>query len=210
MYINAKVLIPMVPLAIILLSKLFSDIINKNIKPIPLLVLTIILSLIGSMNFNFDRVYLIDITFLLLCLVLTIKRKSNIVYFIIILMSTVNLISVNVIDKLETKDQIKTQYNENIKNLIKENINLEKTHVEIKDNINDTNNIRNINEMKTTMYSSLTNKYYNNFYWNEINNNNPYRNSTIISGTDNIFYNIYTNTKNYITTKEAPIGYQLV
>lgn len=210
MYINAKVLIPMVPLAIILLSKLFSDIINKNIKPIPLLVLTIILSLIGSMNFNFDRVYLIDITFLLLCLVLTIKRKSDIVYFIIILMSTVNLISVNVIDKLETKDQIKTQYNENIKTLIKENINLEKTHVEIKDNINDTNNIRNINEMKTTMYSSLTNKYYNNFYWNEINNNNPYRNSTIISGTDNIFYNIYTNTKNYITTKEAPIGYQLV
>ncbi len=81
---------------------------------------------------------------------------------------------------------------------------------EIKENINDTNNIRDINEMKTTMYSSLTNKFYNNFYWNEINNNNPYRNSTIISGTDNIFYNIYTNTKNYITENNAPIGYELM
>ena len=210
MYINAKVLIPMIPLAIILLSKLFSDIINKNIRLIPLLVLTIILSLIGSINFNFSRLYLIDITLLLLCLVLTVKRNSKIIFFMIILMTTFNLISVNIIDKLETKDQIETQYNENIKNLIKENNDLEKTHVEINENINDANNIRNINEMKTTMYSSLTNKYYNNFYWNEINNNNPYRNSTIISGTDNIFYNIYTNTKNYITTKEAPIGYQLV
>ena len=100
--------------------------------------------------------------------------------------------------------------NENIKKLIPKNTNLEKTHVEIKENINDTNNIRDINEMKTTMYSSLTNKFYNNFYWNEINNNNPYRNSTIISGTDNIFYNIYTNTKNYITENNAPIGYELI
>lgn len=210
MYINAKVLIPMIPLAIILLSKLFSDIISKNIRLIPLLVMTIILSLIGSINFNFDRVYLIDITFLLLCLVLTIKRKSKVVFFMIILMSTVNLFFVNVIDKLETKDQIETQYNENIKKLIPKNTNLEKTHVEIKENINDTNNIRDINEMKTTMYSSLTNKFYNNFYWNEINNNNPYRNSTIISGTDNIFYNIYTNTKNYVTKNNAPIGYELI
>ena len=210
MYINAKVLIPMIPLAIILLSKLFSDIISKNIRLIPLLVMTIILSLIGSINFNFDRVYLIDITFLLLCLVLTIKRKSKVVFFMIILMSTVNLFFVNVIDKLETKDQIETQYNENIKKLIPKNTNLEKTHVEIKENINDTNNIRDINEMKTTMYSSLTNKFYNNFYWNEINNNNPYRNSTIISGTDNIFYNIYTNTKNYVTKNNAPIGYELM
>ena len=210
MYINAKVLIPMIPLAIILLSKLFSDIISKNIRLIPLLVMTIILSLIGSINFNFDRVYLIDITFLLLCLVLTIKRKSKVVFFMIILMSTVNLFFVNVIDKLETKDQIETQYNENIKKLIPKNTNLEKTHVEIKENINDTNNIRDINEMKTTMYSSLTNKFYNNFYWNEINNNNPYRNSTIISGTDNIFYNIYTNTKNYVTKNNAPIGYKLI
>lgn len=210
MYINAKVLIPMIPLAIILLSKLFSDIISKNIRLIPLLVMTIILSLIGSINFNFDRVYLIDITFLLLCLVLTIKRKSKVVFFMIILMSTVNLFFVNVIDKLETRDQIENQYNENIKKLIPKNTNLEKTHVEIKENINDTNNIRDINEMKTTMYSSLTNKFYNNFYWNEINNNNPYRNSTIISGTDNIFYNIYTNTKNYITENNAPIGYKLI
>ena len=210
MYINAKVLIPMIPLAIILLSKLFSDIISKNIRLIPLLAMTIILSLIGSINFNFDRVYLIDITFLLLCLVLTIKRKSKVVFFMIILMSTVNLFFVNVIDKLETKDQIETQYNENIKKLIPKNTNLEKTHVEIKENINDTNNIRDINEMKTTMYSSLTNKFYNNFYWNEINNNNPYRNSTIISGTDNIFYNVYTNTKNYITENNAPIGYKLI
>lgn len=210
MYINAKVLIPMIPLAIILLSKLFSDIISKNIRLIPLLVMTIILSLIGSINFNFDRVYLIDITFLLLCLVLTIKRKSKVVFFMIILMSTVNLFFVNVIDKLETKDQMENQYNENIKKLIPKNTNLEKTHVEIKENINDTNNIRDINEMKTTMYSSLTNKFYNNFYWNEINNNNPYRNSTIISGTDNIFYNVYTNTKNYVTKNNAPIGYELI
>ena len=210
MYINAKVLIPMIPLAIILLSKLFSDIISKNIRLIPLLVMTIILSLIGSINFNFDRVYLIDITFLSLCLVLTIKRKSKVVFFMIILMSTVNLFFVNVIDKLETRDQIENQYNENIKKLIPKNTNLEKTHVEIKENINDTNNIRDINEMKTTMYSSLTNKFYNNFYWNEINNNNPYRNSTIISGTDNIFYNIYTNTKNYVTKNNAPIGYKLI
>ena len=210
MYINAKVLIPMIPLAIILLSKLFSDIISKNIRLIPLLVMTIILSLLGGINFNFDRLYLIDITFLFLCLVLTIKRKSKVVFFMIILMSTVNLFFVNVIDKLETKDQIETQYNENIKKLIPKNTNLEKTHVEIKENINDTNNIRDINEMKTTMYSSLTNKFYNNFYWNEINNNNPYRNSTIISGTDNIFYNVYTNTKNYITENNAPIGYKLI
>ena len=78
-------------------------------------------------------------------------------------MALINLIGVNVLDKLATTDQIKTQYDKNINQLIPENKDLEKTHIQITDNINDTNNIRNINEMKTTMYSSLTNKYYNNF-----------------------------------------------
>lgn len=210
MYINAKVLIPTIPLAIILLAKLFEDILEKRIKLIPLLATTIILSILGTINFNFDFFFILDISFLLLCLILTVKTNTKIVFFMIMLMALINLIGVNVLDKLATTDQIKTQYDKNINQLIPENKDLEKTHIQITDNINDTNNIRNINEMKTTMYSSLTNKYYNNFYWNEINNDNPYRNGTIISGTDNILYNIYTNTKNYITKEKPPIEYQLV
>ena len=209
MYINAKVLIPTIPLALILIAKLFEDILEKRIKLTPLLVTTIILSILGTINFNFDFFYIIDISLLLICLILTVKTNTKIVFFMTMLMPIANLIGVNALDKLATTNQIKTQYDKNINQLIPKNTNLEKTHIQITDNVNDANNIRNINEMKTTMYSSLTNKYYNNFYWNEINNNNPYRNKTIISGTTNILYNIYTNTKNYITKENPPIGYHV-
>ena len=212
MYINSKVLIPFLPLSMILLSKLFNDIIKGNIRLLSLLVLTIILSILGSINFSFSFIYLIDISFLLLCLILSIKSKNNIVFFIIIIMSLVNLVGVNQIDKLALKQQVDFQYNDDISSLIKTNTNtnLEKTYIDINDNINDSNNIRNINEMKTTMYSSLTNKYYNSFYFNEMDNNNPYRNSTIVSGTNNIFYNIYTNTKYYISKDNSIIGYDFI
>ena len=144
MYINAKVLIPTIPLAIILLAKLFEDILEKRIKLIPLLATTIILSILGTINFNFDFFFILDISFLLLCLILTVKTNTKIVFFMIMLMALINLIGVNVLDKLATTDQIKTQYDKNINQLIPENKDLEKTHIQITDNINDTNNIRNI------------------------------------------------------------------
>ena len=158
MYINAKVLIPTIPLALILIAKLFDDILEKRIKLTPLLVTTIILSVLGTINFNFDFFYIIDISLLLICLILTVKTNTKIVFFMTMLMAIANLIGVNVLDKLATTDQIKTQYDKNINQLIPENTNLEKTHIQIIDNVNDANNIRNINEMKTTMYSSPYNK----------------------------------------------------
>ncbi|MBQ6259999.1 MAG: YfhO family protein, partial [Firmicutes bacterium] len=70
-----------------------------------------------------------------------------------------------------------------------------------------SNNIRDINEYKTTMYSSVTNKYYKDFYWNTFDTDNPNRNDAIYGDIANPLFNIYFGNR-YLITKEKPqIGY---
>lgn len=119
---------------------------------------------------------------------------------------------INTKDELTPKEIKNNQYDKTINNLLKETAkdqNLYRT-VDKTNEFYSANNIRNIEEYKTTMYSSLTNKHYKNFYWNTFDTENPNRNDALFSDVTNPLFNIYTGNKYYLTNSTPPIGYQKI
>lgn len=213
MYLNGKVFIPFIPLALILVLKLLEDLINKksNLKVIlPIYILTLLL---GAFKFDLYLPLIMDVLVTLLGIYILIKKKT--VFPLIILLSLFSFstaLVINLKDELAKRPVTINQYSEEINRLIKNNIskdNLYRTCDKTGSDIFNTNNIRNLDEYKTTMYSSLTNKYYKNFYWNTFDAENPYRNDAIFSDISNPLFNIYFGNRYYIGNNEKPSFYTL-
>ena len=72
----------------------------------------------------------------------------------------------------------------------------------------------NINYYSSSIYSSLSNQKYNNFYYDEMNNNIPYRNRALTTSTANIMSLIHSNNKYIIDMDKSKIkplyGYEEV
>ena len=217
MYVNGKVFIPFIPLGIILITELLNNIKDKKVNLKYLLLVFLIISILGCINFNFDRIlkytliyYLIDLILVVLSLILSSKRNFKYVYLLILMPISLCII-VNISDILESKSLIDNQYDKNIKNEVislNNNPSIYRT-IDETNRFGNFNNIRDISEYKNTMYSSLTNKNYKQFNWYLFEKENPFRNDAIYSDNSNILYNIYTGSKYYIGNNKI-IGYKKV
>ena len=212
MYLNAKVFIPFIPLALLLITKLIQDITSKKTNIKVLLITTIIISIIGSLSFKMYKLYIIDLIITIIGILILYKKQNKLplIIFLIIISLTTSIV-VNIKDELASKEIENNQYNKNITNLItnetKKDDNIYRTVDTTKELFN-SNNIRDISEYKTTMYSSLTNKNYKNYYWYISETENPNRNDAIFTDISNPIFNIMFGNKYYLTTEKAPIGYK--
>ena len=213
MYLNAKVYIPFLPLAILLIGNLLQEILNKKINIKKLLIVTIILSILGCISYTKYDIFLIDIIFSLIVIIASVKLKKEYFLLLLIIPGIITCYYVNKDDNLATKEIIDNQYSENLTEIINETTqdnNLYRV-AESSNIFYNSNNVRNTKEYKTTMYSSLTNKYFRNFYWNEFNNENPNRNDSIFENTNNVLYNLYSGNKYFISNEdENIIGYAVI
>ncbi len=214
MYLNGKVFIPFIPLALLLVGYMLNTL-PKNKKVLKKVVITfVIVSVLGCIFYKYRYLYIIDSLITLGFLAFYFKKKKimPLVITLAIISFSISL-GVNTYDKLTEKDILTNQYDKEI-DYITSKINKENTSLyRTVDNTNlsyNANNIRNINMYKTTMYSSLTNKYYKNFYWNTFNTENPNRNESIFSDVSNPLFNIYFANRYYISNDNAPIGYEKV
>lgn len=211
MYINGKVFIPFIPLASLLVAKLLNDIIKRKIKIKKFLMISLIISILGCLKYNLYHVYIIDFVIITIIISLTKKLNKPKLLYLILIPSLITSLTLNSNDNLMKKEIKSSQYNKEITNIIKNITSKEKniyriTDKSIDDEVNVSNDIRNIKEYKSTMYSSLTNKNFKNFNWNIFKIENPYRNDSIYTDKDNVLYNIYVGNKYYIGTPNA-IGY---
>lgn len=211
MYLNAKVFIPFLPLGIILIIKLLEDAKTSKTNLKYLLILGTIISILGCINYKYYCLYVIDYILTTTMLIILYKKcaKTPLIITLIIISMTSCLI-VNNNDELASKEIENNQYNKEVENLIttetKKDNNLYRT-VDATNNLFNSNNIRDISEYKTTMYSSLTNKNYKQFYWYTEETENPNRNDAIFSDIENPIFNIMFGNKYYLTTTKAPVGY---
>ncbi len=211
MYLNAKVFIPFIPLGILLIIKLLKDIKTSKTNLKYLLIIGTIISILGCINYKYHYLYIID--YILTTTMLIILYKKNIktpLIITLIIISMTSCLIVNNNDELASKEIENNQYNKEIENLLttetKKDNNLYRT-IDTTNNLFNSNNIRNISEYKTTMYSSLTNKNYKQFYWYTSETENPNRNDAIFSDIENPIFNIMFGNKYYLTTTKAPVGY---
>lgn len=214
MYLNAKVFIPFIPLALLLIIKLIQDITSKKTNIKVLLITTIIISIIGSLSFKMYKLYIIDLILTIIGILILYKKQNKVPLIIILIITSLTTsIVVNIKDELASKEIENNQYNENITKLIttetKKDNNIYRT-VDTTEKLFNSNNIRDISEYKTTMYSSLTNKNYKNYYWYISETENPNRNDAIFTDISNPIFNIMFGNKYYLTKEKAPIGYKKI
>ena len=76
MYINGKVFIPFIPLGILLIKITLDDLLIKRVKiSIMLIVVTLIVSILGCINYHSYIEYIVDL--LLISIALFFVRKKN-------------------------------------------------------------------------------------------------------------------------------------
>ena len=213
MYINGKVFIPFIPLGILLIKITLEDLLFKKVKLSKMLIIiALLVSILGCINYNSYIQYTIDL--LLVAIALFLARRKNLVNIFIVLLASfsfANCLFINATDKFSDSFIEKNQYDSNIESFVNytNDASIYRT-ADLTNKAFNANNIRDISEYKTTMYSSITNKYYKGFYWYIFNTNNPNRNDGILSDVSNPLFNIYFANKYLISDGDAPIGYKLI
>lgn len=156
LYINAKSLIPFIPLVLINTSDFLKIIFKKKIVMILVSIYIVISSFVICLN-------------------------------------------VNMKDKLIEKKDVDNEYDKHI-NKILEDDDFYRINGSLA-GITYINRVSNIDEYKTTMYSSTYNNNYKNIYTKLFNNPLSYRNKFMLASSDNILFQMYMGEK-YIVSKE--------
>ena len=214
MYIDAKILIPMLPLYIIVIANFIKDIIDNKINYKLLIPITVLVSyFILKAEYKIE-IFILDMIILLTTLLIyNISNKKVLLVTPIILFAIMTSLISNKSDTLAlkyTEQQNKEIISSNINKITKN----DKEFYRISNKYDITNTVNdiygNINYYNSTIYSSISNKEYNILYYDILNNNIPSRNKALTVSTDNIFYLLLTNNKYIISQNKPFFGYELV
>ena len=218
MYIDAKIFIPLLPLCILIIAIFIENLFkNKlNIKKLGLAIIFVLLISIyrGTLNIELGGA-LLDVIFTILFILIYYKTKKE-YHLILPLMIFTFLITlgINKEDDLVLREDFLGTDTKIINRLINEITASDDTFYRISitnDKLMNINrNFNNINFYSATIYSSVSNRYYNKFYYDIINNPIQMRNRAITAANYNLLSNIFLGNK-YIISKNtvAPLGYKL-
>ncbi len=167
MYIDAKSLIPFIPLVMVLISELENKFEIKK-KSIKIIIVSYII--ISSLSLTVSH-----------------NLKDNLIEKEYI--DNTNNYS-NVVDKIVSSDSDVYRIN---------NLTMGMSSV---------NMVTNLNEYKTSIYSSTFNTDFKDYYYNELNNNMVYRNKFVTNSSSNIFSQILFGEKYIISTEKLGAVYK--
>lgn len=215
MYIDPKVLIPFVPLGIIIMGEAYEDLADGRYKFRSVFFITFAVLALGVMTMGggkFTRAgTLADSIILIICLSCFYKfKKRGFITFSLLFVSSISMICCNFSDKLITYNEIKKNDSydmEELTKIVSEDENVVRT-VNLFNSSKTVNMVYNIGYYTSDVYSSLHNKNYNKFYFQEIKNENEYRNSALTTASRNVLFNMYMGGKYLISdTDKVPTGY---
>ena len=217
MYIDSKVLIPFLPVCAYLIASFADKMINDVMKVHQLIKWTLIANLLLILTYTGGAVlfYALDIFVAVYFLYLYQIKKKRFFFAVTGVVALGVCIGVNVSDELvEIKDEdsvIISEAEELWTQISGGDFNDYRVGNSVLP-LKNMNKAYSIGYNCSTVYSSVSNKYYKNFYYNEINNENPYRNSAMQTQPDNLMFDIYMGQRYLILDKEdiVPMGYKLI
>ena len=209
MYIDAKILIPFLPLIILVIANFLSKL-TKNLisdKELIFIMLITAISIINSTMYIYIDLVVLSIVFFLYKKI----KKDFILHSIMLLVITVSVIfSLN--DPLVDKKTFDKDYQslKNIVNYIRKNDkSLYRIAIDYKNEAFINQIFDNSEVLISTIYSSLNNKNYSNFYYEELLNNIKHRNRVITTTTLSDYY-LSSLSNKYIVTKTTLINKKLI
>ena len=209
MYIDAKILIPFLPLIILVIANFLSKLTENLISDKELIFIMLItaISIINSTMYIYIDLIVLSIVFFLYKKF----KKDFILHSIMLLVITVSVIfSLN--DPLVDKKTFDKDYQslKNIVNYIRKNDkSLYRIAIDYKNEAFINQIFDNSEVLISTIYSSLNNKNYSNFYYEELLNNIKHRNRVITTTTLSDYY-LSSLSNKYIVTKTTLINKKLI
>lgn len=203
LYVNAKTLIPFLPIILFSFSLFLTDLFAKKISFREIFVLCGIILL-----FTNSKVVYLDIGITLLFFLFYYKTKRENIFLIFLCIFIFGVcIKTNLGDKLELKSTMEGNDYRNMEEAIayitKKEQNVYRINNAILPGIT-MNKIQNKYHYTSTMYSSTFNKTYNDFFFEKINNAIPYRNKSMTPASLHPLFQILFGEK-YLITKENKV-----
>lgn len=214
MYIDAKSLIPFLPLYILTIATLLNDALEKKINYKLVILITLVVVLFVVFAKYKEMIILIDIIVVLLSIILyKFTNKKVLLVLPIMIFTIISSAATNKEDNLVPKLTAEDDYNK-----LKEQIDMitegdnEYYRISNDYDITDTpnTNYENINYLNATTYSSISNQTYNKFYFDILNNNMPARNRALTVATQNIMSLHLMSNKYVISRNKALQGYEQI
>lgn len=222
LYTEPKALIPFVPIGVMVIGGFLLDlkegkIENRKLKKIILIVTGIaILIAFEDMSDGNKTAHLVESITVVIALLIYIRKKTLKPLYIGVAMSAIAVcISFNLSDELIETDDKRTEIEEDVKNVVEQVISGENTSYRFGMGLKKYTYVnRNFAEgyYNATIYSSTGNKYYKDFYINQMDNEISYRNNAILSTSYNMLFDMYMGIKYFITDTKGvhPADYELI
>lgn len=215
LYFRNKVVIPLIPLVILLITKLLDLLLERKIS-LKFIGLTTILIAVLSILSKYDiiLIYLdLALIFLLVYLYYNKKIGENFLLSLLLLAPLITFFAVNLNENYVTKQDLHAQNTKSMTKEIKTTLDKEKDLVRF-NNLDDTlktiNYIYDAKYNQDSVYSSVSNQLYKTFYTDTFKNALSYRNNLILAQNNNILFQMFMGVKYIYTTKNPPIGYDKV
>lgn len=207
LYIDPKVLFPFLPLALTLTAEMLSRLNTlKSLRSVAFFIAISVANFFISGMTVFIGAYLADAVIVSAALYAFIRtQKKRIMCSFFIFPFAVCLFG-NHYDKLTSRKNYDTANSETVAQLISElpQDELYRTAVDTS-RLYTVNKVYAPNHYQDTLYSSIHSQDYNRFYFNEMYNENEYRNSALTTRTRNVLFNSFMGNRYYITN--SPVNY---
>lgn len=217
LYIRSKVLIPFLPLFILLTTSFFKEITKIKTFHISLYIFLFLLILfisafIDSSNWIFNLTLFFDSVITFFCLFMYQKRKKDIfLYMIIFGVSIINITinqSENYVSIKKYQDVNDPLYKNTTEKLNELNNNLFRMK-QLDFNVPILNKVYGMNYYQTSLYSSIQNMYYHEFFRNFLGNSISNRNNLMNSSNSNLLFDTYMGIL-YVFGEEKSLGYEKI
>ena len=212
MYFDGKCYLPLLPLALLIVSEFVKEFVEEKIELKQYLKYIIICGiLLLVLAFNSYCFFLLLADIILITIFLSKQKKFKNKYLLFIPVIFISFLSFVFSATNEAYIKLSEHFklnNEAYYELSNIKDNLYRLSVEDK-KLFTVNKIYD-NSLRTSIYSSLSNKNYFNLFRNVFQNEILNRDNYVMSQTSNILFNIYTGTKYVITSNDEPIGYNRI
>ena len=219
MYLNGKAFIPMLPLAILIIGYFLKNVFNNKNKLKISIIISLIVAVINLLVFVYKEeslclLFVVDMVLLIIFLLISLKfKKKMILYIYLGIISLIIVIPTNFSDVFVTKEFYDTLDYKETSDKVKQVLDNDNSFYRMTDQsvkLDKSNYIYDVDYYTGSIYSSLSNSYYKDFYNNLINNEFIYRSYGMLTGNNNIFYNFYMGNKYLLNSSNGMMGYEKI
>lgn len=218
LYFDAKALIPFVPLAILLMGDTYTELCESKKPCLAVCIITLVAFAVGDIFFDGRKsafIFMnIDFVLLAICLLLFYKIKKK--AFLCIGIAAVQFCSMLTFNSNEQFITIENLNFENSKafsamtDIIAQDEDMVRSSTSSY-RADTVNMIYGIDYYSPYVYSSIHHKGYNSFYFDDIRNENEFRNSALTTRSSNILFDIFMGNRYLIAdNNDVQTGYERV